>query len=196
VVVAGRQTEVQYFRYVKSAATAHGAQVIVSSEGRDPAKVLKTACRLRDEERAEAKRSRDTSNVFDEVWIVVDVDEYAHALERVIANAKSVGLAVALSNPCFEIWLVWHEQALTRYVSISEAQDVAKRLGMLAGGHGKDVVIDRVRRRFCTAEGNALRAENEHARATRLFPENNPSSGVHRLVRAILGTIGPAEAGL
>lgn len=49
----------------------------------------------------------------DQGWIVCDVDHYqhpdnAHQLEAVIEQATANGYCVALSRPCFEVWLRMH----------------------------------------------------------------------------------------
>lgn len=39
----------------------------------------------------------------------MDVDEHAN-LERACVGAARSGIDVAVSSPCFEIWLLWHFQ--------------------------------------------------------------------------------------
>jgi hypothetical protein len=44
---------------------------------------------------------------YDEVWCVLDVDEHPKLHEaRQLANAR--GIELAISNPCFELWLLLH----------------------------------------------------------------------------------------
>lgn len=50
---------------------------------------------------------RDREEGVDACWCVVDVDSHA-TLDRAIALAYSAGVKIAISNPCFEIWLLWH----------------------------------------------------------------------------------------
>lgn len=54
-----------------------------------------------------AQREQDDYLAFDEVWCLFDRDEHPHVGEaREMARAN--GLKVAMSNPCFELWLVLH----------------------------------------------------------------------------------------
>jgi hypothetical protein len=43
----------------------------------------------------------------DERWLVVDVDRH-HNLQTTLAEAARIGWRVAVSNPCFEVWLQLH----------------------------------------------------------------------------------------
>lgn len=44
----------------------------------------------------------------DEKWMVVDVDEYEPHLSKVGQECKDAGINLAVSNPCFEFWLLLH----------------------------------------------------------------------------------------
>ncbi|HCA88271.1 MAG TPA: hypothetical protein DEQ61_24110, partial [Streptomyces sp.] len=61
---------------------------------------------------AAGERTRSRHD-FDEVWCVFDVDEFdvAHA----IGEAQRLGVEVAVSNPCFELWLILHFRRHTAY---------------------------------------------------------------------------------
>ena len=41
-------------------------------------------------------------------WLVMDTDRHASHLPAILAEAKQVGFQVAISNPCFELWLWLH----------------------------------------------------------------------------------------
>lgn len=48
----------------------------------------------------------------DELWLVLDVDRWpTHTLLKVTAAAQRDGYHVAISNPCFEVWLCFHLEA-------------------------------------------------------------------------------------
>lgn len=47
----------------------------------------------------------------DELWLVFDKDEWPwKRINKVICEAKRSGIHVAISNPCFEVWLILHIQ--------------------------------------------------------------------------------------
>lgn len=57
-------------------------------------------------EYAEEQR-RLAGDEFDEVWCVFDVDEFQD-VPRAMRDARAAGVEVAVSNPCFELWLILH----------------------------------------------------------------------------------------
>lgn len=70
------------------------------NHGSHPKQVLK---RLK--EAAKSKEIKDG----DELWLIIDRDGWLPAdLNTVCRQAKDLGYFVALSNPCFELWLYLH----------------------------------------------------------------------------------------
>ena len=67
-------------------------------------------------ERAVARRSGDPE--VDECWCVFDVEWPRHHpnLEKALQLADAHGVRVAVSNPCFELWLLLHFQDQTAYL--------------------------------------------------------------------------------
>jgi hypothetical protein len=53
-----------------------------------------------------AERQRQDGE-FDQVWCVFDVDQYED-VPAAVTKAGKAGIEVALSNPCFELWLILH----------------------------------------------------------------------------------------
>lgn len=47
----------------------------------------------------------------DEVWFVIDTDQWAEAIATLRTEAAEQGWHVAQSNPCFEVWLYHHFHA-------------------------------------------------------------------------------------
>lgn len=112
---------------------------------------------------------------YDDVWCVVDVDEFDLRPALRLATREKVSLAV--SNPCFEVWLVLHfadhTKALTCYaeterVLLRHVPDYCKsKLDFARYADGVGKAVER-------AERLAERGQ-EH--------RQNPSSGVWPLVR-------------
>lgn len=46
----------------------------------------------------------------DEKWLVIDVDKYEIHLPQVAQDCLNSGIDLAVSNPCFEYWLLLHYQ--------------------------------------------------------------------------------------
>ncbi len=52
----------------------------------------------------------------DELWIVIDVDRWGDAnLSSVAKLCQQKGYSLAISNPCFELWLLLHLRSLDDY---------------------------------------------------------------------------------
>lgn len=49
---------------------------------------------------------------FDEIWCVFDVDEFPD-VEEAVAKAKRLKIEIAVSNLCFELWLLLHFNPVT-----------------------------------------------------------------------------------
>jgi hypothetical protein len=82
----------------------------------------------------------------DMFWLVCDCDHWVEAdhirnLTRVLQQCRQKGIQVALSNPCFDLWLLLHfadfpeEDVLT-------CNEVADRLRATAGGYDKKKVYN------------------------------------------------------
>ena len=81
-------------------------------------------------------RSRRADPDFDEIWCVFDTDEHRH-LSQAMEDARQSGIEVAVSNPCFELWLVLHVQEQTAYIHRHKVQRLSSELGLSDGKNGK-----------------------------------------------------------
>lgn len=168
VVCGAEATEPAYFEGLKRARRNPAITIKIKAKRGDPDAVVKYAAGMRD--RAEG--------THDEVWCVVDVDEFD--LDKAVATARRLRINLAISNPCFEFWLLLHFEACS--APLTCYGDVAKRLVKHVPGFSKSAL------RFADYEsgiGSAvLRAKKpevelgfEHGR--------NPSTGVWALVEKI-----------
>jgi hypothetical protein len=115
---------------------------------------------------------------FDEVWCVIDVDEFD--LSEAVRTARRSGISLAISNPCFEVWLLLHFTEWTKWLAGPAAAGAALRRHLtgydktkLDFGDFADQVteaVDRARKIDPSGE--------DHVR--------NPSAGVWRLVHRLL----------
>jgi hypothetical protein len=123
-----------------------------------------------------AKKQRDLSKgSFDEVWCVFDVDQFVDVAEAAVA-ARKAGIRVAISNPCFELWLLLHFTSQTAHVA------TYKRLLPLLQKHVPG--YDKTRVDFAAHRDGRADAVR---RARELDPSGgehtrNPSTGVWQLV--------------
>ncbi|WP_428981560.1 RloB family protein [Nonomuraea composti] len=55
----------------------------------------------------EARAQRDANIAYDEVWCVVDVDQHK-TLDQALVEARRGQVNLAISLPCFELWILYH----------------------------------------------------------------------------------------
>ncbi|HET7461356.1 MAG TPA: RloB family protein [Longimicrobium sp.] len=179
VVCEGQVTEPQYFdgfRHVHGASTV---RVVVKSPGGDPRALVERAVALRAEAAAQARRSRDPNLAYDEVWCVFDVDEHARAdAARLLAEREAVHLAV--SNPCFELWLLLHLADHAAHVTAAQA---GRLLRKHLPGYDKHLRFDDFAAGYADAARRAESLGRRLAGAGRA--DGNPSTGVYRLTERI-----------
>ncbi|HWD80960.1 MAG TPA: RloB family protein, partial [Kribbella sp.] len=135
-------------------------------------------------ERAVARKKRDTE--IDEYWCVFDVEwpqNHPH-LDRALRLADSEGVNVAVTNPCFELWLILHFQHQTAFLDNRRAEALSAQLD---GRHGKRIDGAKYMPLRGDACSRAVALAAQHQRDGTVFPNNNPSSNMYELLAAIEG---------
>lgn len=105
IVTNDKVTEKEYFEKLVDLYGLRGRVVIdKGAAGRDPKTLVERAVDLKAKEDREARKERFDS--WESVWAVTDVDGFSMFAAQQLARQEAVGLAV--SNPCFEVWLIDH----------------------------------------------------------------------------------------
>ena len=101
IAVEGQKTEPRYFRMLQEEFGSRiKLEIVLDDEHKSsPQHVLDRLLQFKNKQ--ELKDD-------DVCWMVIDVDGNSKTLPKIIKDAKSNGCKVALSNPCFEIWLSLH----------------------------------------------------------------------------------------
>lgn len=96
-----------YLRQVRRELRLSPESVVITGQecGSAPQTVVEYAKAQRDIQKKNA--SKGIGVAYDHVWCVLDVDQHPK-LRQAIADAGNSGIRVALSNPCFEYWLLLH----------------------------------------------------------------------------------------
>jgi RloB-like protein len=156
----------------------------------DPLTLVEAAVRRRRLERREQDKGRGEAHT--EYWCVFDRDEHA-TFDAAVRLARREEIGLAVSNPCLELWFVWHFQDQTAYIERADAQRLSRKL------LGCDKTLDTSaleslaeQRRYEAAKRRALRMDVRHE-GDGSAPGSNPSSGMHALVDRIAR--GRREAG-
>lgn len=179
VVCEGKVTEPRYLEGFRLAYGASTVRVHIRSPGGDPRLLVQCAADLAQEAQDRARREGDDNLRYDEVWCVLDVDEHARLDEaRLFARTKSISLAV--SNPCFELWILLHFADHAAHVERKRASSLVQKH---LPGYGKHVPFEAVEPGYPEAVTRAAALDQRHERAG--TEGANPSTGVYRLTERI-----------
>ena len=165
VVCGSKETERQYFQGLREQLRNPAVSVVVCGKACSPTQLIAYA----------QKRRVENKGTFDEVWCVFDVDQFVDVAEAVVAAGKA-GIRVAISNPCFELWLLLHFASQTAHVP------TYKKLLPLLQKHVPN--YDKSRLDFAVYKDGRAEAA---IRARKLDPTGldhaqNPATGVWQLV--------------
>lgn len=168
MVSGSARTEDQYFRGLRSHSGNRAIDLTLVRRPKDPADVVRYAIGYA------GRASVD----FDAVWCVVDVDEFD--IGAAVREANRCGIHLAVSNPCFELWLLLHHADCRSHCA--GYADVVARLKRYVPAYDKALL------RF----GDYARGVGDAVKRGRdLDPdgtghEQNPSTTVWRLVETIM----------
>jgi RloB-like protein len=186
VFVEGLRTEVQYINFWYR---MNRAQVLVDIDERHgtPMTLVKAALDAKWTEQREERKNRGKAH--DEYWRVFDRDEHPQ-FDEAIKLARENGIGIAMSNPCLELWFVWHFADHTAHVE----RDVMQRCAAAHLGCGKsltDAALEKLAEsgRYDAAKKRALGMDARHE-GDGSSPGSNPSSAIHVLIDRIRRTDG------
>lgn len=122
----------------------------------------------------------------DECWCVFDVEWPKHHpnLDKALDLAQAHGVRLAISNPCFELWLILHHEALTRFMDTPSAESYSRSLDKRAG---KTIDASLYMPSRVKALEHATQLTKMHERNGSKFPQNNPSTSMGELLVALEG---------
>lgn len=177
VVTEGEKTEPQYILEFLRLHRATNVHVVPT--GFDPRGVVEKAIEQKKEADA---TSKGASHVH--VWAVFDRDEHSR-FEQAQQLAKSNDIRVATSNPCFELWAVFHYKDQAAHISPRACQ---RLLEVLCDGYhadrGKlfrDEAAIRNNHDIAVQRGERSLVERQKEGD----PQGNPSTSVHVLMESI-----------
>jgi len=176
IVCEGQKTEDIYFSGIRREFRLATARLRVVSLGADPLWVVREAESLRPE--------------YDNTWAVFDVEAPgAHAipharLNQAIERAERVGVRCAISNPCFELWLLLHFHQQTAYINNEAVRAKIRQCG--CGYDAKGFDFAKVWPHHQTALKNAAKLDTRQRSNGTALAGRNPWTSVHELVAKLL----------
>lgn len=115
IATEGTNTEPMYFNDMASPQYFYNPRIHVEVlEREDTASAPEYVIRMLDEFRSHYKLKAGV----DELWLVVDTDRWGDAkLSTIGTLCQQKDYQIAVSNPCFELWLLLHHRSLDDYPS-------------------------------------------------------------------------------
>lgn len=133
IVCEGEKSEPNYVEGVRRNLKSDLIDVLVLGPCGGAKEVVERAASELKSSRKIFKKSGDPFDKFDYVWCVFDVDDHDKdgKLLEALKQASDNGIEVALSNPCYELWVILHyrdeRKDVHRHVLQSECKAVYKR---------------------------------------------------------------------
>lgn len=178
VFCEGERTEPEYLDALKREPAVREAAVVrIALAGGVPLTLVKRAV----DERSRALSENDE---IDEFWCVFDVEwpvNHPHLLEA-IALAKANDISLAISNPCFEVWLVLHLKEHGAWLDTDQAEKLRHQLDKSTD---KGLYPANYMPHVGKAAARAAQLEERHRQNDTSLPDDNPSSGMHLLVSSV-----------
>lgn len=179
VFCEGENTEPQYIEAFRKWCRNPRVDVEIAKERGVPLTLVRAAKERKLEVEAEARRAEDDNIAYDEVWCVFDVDEHPN-MNDAQQMALSNNIQLAVSNPCFELWLLLH---FRESPGMQHRHDLQKMVGGFIKNYNKHVNFDLFKTGYPAA---VTRAQRLDAQASADGEEGrNPTTGVYRLTESI-----------
>lgn len=172
IVSNGKVTEGEYFDIIIKEMGVRGSVRYKFVDG-DPLTMIKKVARKLDLD----KNAEEMEEIepLSSVWIVVDADDFKN-LRQAEDEVKRLGYRLAISNPCFEVWLIDHDSPCPdSCATAAQCAERAKNLGLLkttnhkrnSDSKLKSIVEESVRGKCQMAVANASRHNSEAKRYAR-----------------------------
>jgi hypothetical protein len=180
IVCEGRKTEPQYFEQFAAFHRNSLVKVELARGQGVPLSVVRAARELKDKALADARREEDENMKYESVWCAFDVDDHPNIPEaKILAGDHDIELAI--SNPCFELWLLLHLRECPGMLHRHDAQSMLKThvadydkkvdFGIYKDGYTKAVERARSLTKLAESIGE---------------PGRNPTTGVYELTEKII----------
>lgn len=127
------------------------------------------------------------------MWCIFDVEWPRNHpnLDVAVALARKHGIGLAISNPCFELWLVLHHKDFDKFCTTADIERASRALDNRAG---KSIDASQYLPYRTQAVRCALSLEKRHRRNGTSFPHDNPSSSMNAFLHAVEGEQPPDDA--
>ena len=135
IATEGEKTEPTYFRDLQLQYRNPRIHVEIlkrKTSSSSPAHVLK---------QLKTFKSKKKLNLYDELWMIIDFDKWpVQNLENVAAQCIQSRFLLAVSNPCFEIWLLLHLREITNnnHLRLDNSDKIEREIRNILGFYNKN----------------------------------------------------------
>lgn len=181
VVTEGEKTEPIYLSGLRNHLKLSAAEIqIINAPGTDAYTIVNEAISIRDQRKREAKHGCTVP--YDSTWAVFDTEraDTNPRLHDALQLARSRKINMALSNPCFEFWILLHHIFTT--APFMNCVDVIRRIktDFNPGYEKNDPTVSEYLPKIQMAVRNSERCRIHHKTSG---GDGNPSTDVDLLVR-------------
>jgi hypothetical protein len=179
IVCEGKKDEPNYFEGLRSKLRLSTVEIKIAGKECDPVPMKVTEYAI--------EKKKDG---YDTIWCVMDVDNrHNNTLPKAIKKAKSENIKIALSNPCFEYWLLLHFEKISPQMDAKKTKKELKKAFKKHYPQCKkcNLTFEELHPRIDTAIANSKRIIAEHHYDNDISSDEcNPCTHVHLVVEEIL----------
>jgi len=182
VFCEGERTEPEYLNALKRQPSVRDVAAVdlrveTGQGGSVPRTLVAAAAQAR-------SRAMDDEGEIDEFWCVFDVEWPRNhpGLQEAVRHARASGIKLAISNPCFELWLILHFRYHTAWLDNNRAWRLRRQVD---GSSDKGLDAAKYMPLTADAARRAAELDRRHRQDGTVFPHDNPSTGMHRLIAAV-----------
>lgn len=185
VLCEGQNTEPQYFRALSHQVDGALISIVVQKAVGTPVTIANNARNLSKSLglNGNSRRRKNSYEKNDQVWAVFDRDDHPNVNEA-LSICENSKIGIAYSNPCFELWLIFH---LQDYAQPNSHNNVQRRFSELEPTYnqaaGKICDFETILNNLEDAENRGQQSLNDREREG--DRRGNPSTSVQHLTRAI-----------
>ena len=179
IVCEGQKTEPQYLEGFKRACHNPRVEIKISDRHGVPRTLVEIAKHLKAEREKAAKQYEDENIAYDSVWCVFDIDEHPNVPDA-RQMARDNEIEVAISNPCFELWLLLHFRGNP---GAHHRDKIREMLIAFVPAYDKDVKFAMYADGYQKAAARAARMDQIAAGVG--TTGHNPTTGVYKLTELI-----------
>jgi hypothetical protein len=189
----GKRDESHYVDSLRATLKLSAANLIVESAGGgSPISIVEAAIARK------ATFGRKSADALDEAWVLLDTEDVQRSgIKSAVDRATGSGINVAVSNPCFEIWLLVHAKDLGAHLSAAQAKRLLESELRIPGPRREPAAFDDARLKedwraaASRAENRRMRIINDEGldaseRPCRVVLAGNPATCVDQLIPALI----------